>query len=516
MGNLDSQNSARHAKQQGAKVVALRPDVAAPAKALRQIPSVFEDPEYQANGRKYLARVARQRLAEQAPEALRVLDAERKRETDRVERELLEASRTVTLDDASVAAIAARLAPPPAPPSVTFGAVAKQLTSGELSKLYPDHVETKKTSEDDARMLEVLSPALGEVPLTEFVRRGVDLADEAMRRLDELRQARDDRRAQDDGRASRKLGPLSKPTRRQYAQVIHRVLAVAAYPVRAIPVNPLPTGWLPGVGKRKARGWLYPDEDARLVGCVRVPLVRRVFYGFLNREGMRTGEAFSLRWQDLDLHRGVVKLDENKTDNPRQWPLARGTREALLAWKHLCGAKLGTALVFDPKIRETRVDKRGHERRRQALYEYRTAEDLRDDLRAALGVDARPELFEHTSARRRLRAHDLRATFVTIALAIGKTEAWVTQRTGHTSSQQLRNYQRDAATLRELSVGELTPLNEAIPELREALLSGEVAGLETAPEGRVPLAGATARNDEVGHDRLELSANGLRVRCSTN
>ena len=92
----------------------------------------------------------------------------------------------------------------------------------------------------------------------------------------------------------------------------------------------------------------------------------------------------------------------------------------------------------------------------------------------------------------------------------------MTQRTGHTSSQQLQNYRRDAATLLELNVGSLTPLQEAIPELREALLSGEVPGLLAAPGGSDPLDAASARNDSVGHERLEPSANGLRVRCSTN
>ncbi len=401
-------------------------------------------------------------------------------------------------------------------PTETFGALGRKWTSGELAKLYPDHVEAKASKSDDAQRLSVLAPALDDVPLTDFASRGVELADEAMRRLEQLRQTREDERARQDGREPRKLDPLDKPTRRQYAQVIHRVVALAAYPARLIPVNPLPRGWLPGVGKAKARGWLYPDEDARLLACVRVPLVRRVFYGLLNREGMRTSEALALQWRDLDLRHGVVRLDANKTDTPRNWTLSRGTREGLLAWKHLCGVKTAAAFVFDPGIRVTYVDKSKRERSRKALSKWTAAEDLRADLQIALGDEARPELFESTSKRLRLRAHDLRATFVTISLSIGKTEDWVTQRTGHTSSQQLQNYRRDAATLRELNVGSLTPLQEAIPELGEALLSGEVPGLQAAPGGSDPLDAASARNDSVGHEGLEPSANGLRVRCSTN
>jgi integrase len=43
----------------------------------------------------------------------------------------------------------------------------------------------------------------------------------------------------------------------------------------------------------------------------------------------------------------------------------------------------------------------------------------------------RYELFnagEHTG---KLRAHDLRGTFVTLGLANGKTETWISDRTGH-------------------------------------------------------------------------------------
>jgi integrase len=41
-----------------------------------------------------------------------------------------------------------------------------------------------------------------------------------------------------------------------------------------------------------------------------------------------------------------------------------------------------------------------------------------------------------------LRAHDLRATFVTLSLAQGKSEAWITDRTGHKSSQVIYRYKR--------------------------------------------------------------------------
>jgi integrase len=94
---------------------------------------------------------------------------------------------------------------------------------------------------------------------------------------------------------------------------------------------------------------------------------------------------------------------------------------------------------------------------------YSAAERLREHLLAA-GVK-RPQLFEATNNRIALRAHDLRATFVTLSLAQGKSEAWITDRTGHKSSQMIYRYKRAARTVAELNLGALAPLNEAIPEL---------------------------------------------------
>jgi integrase len=60
-----------------------------------------------------------------------------------------------------------------------------------------------------------------------------------------------------------------------------------------------------------------------------------MFYGFLHREGTRRSEAGAMTWSDFDLLRGVVVLDENKTNDPRAWALSPGVAEALQAWREL-------------------------------------------------------------------------------------------------------------------------------------------------------------------------------------
>ena len=59
----------------------------------------------------------------------------------------------------------------------------------------------------------------------------------------------------------------------------------------------------------------------------------------------------------------------------------------------------------------------------------------------------------------------MRATFVTVSLANGKSETWVADRTGHRSSAMINRYRRHARTWAELGLGELAALDRALPEL---------------------------------------------------
>jgi integrase len=62
---------------------------------------------------------------------------------------------------------------------------------------------------------------------------------------------------------------------------------------------------------------------------------------------------------------------------------------------------------------------------------------LRSHL-AELGLEQeRPELFTTTPERHRMRVHDLRGTFITVSLANGHSESWISDRIGHRSSQMI-------------------------------------------------------------------------------
>jgi len=147
-----------------------------------------------------------------------------------------------------------------------------------------------------------------------------------------------------------------------------------------------------------------------------------------------------------------------------------------------------------------------------------TAWRFRAALRTA-GID-RPELFERSDVRQPIRLHDLRATFVTLSLANGKSETWVADRTGHKSSVMINRYRRVARQVAELSLGALLPLDEAIPELRAA--SANDVGRDVGRDsGVAPDQGSRNRPDSkektvMPGGGIEPPTRGFSIPCSTN
>jgi integrase len=288
-------------------------------------------------------------------------------------------------------------------------------------------VKLKRTAADDASRLERhIYPKLGDKPVASIT---LDDCLEVMRALPKS--------------ASR--------SRVHVAGTIARLLKLACFPLRIIERSPLPEGFAPRRPARKAMAWLWPDEDRRLLACIRVPLEYRMLWGFLSREGTRASEARALTWAALDLKRGMLKLDRNKTDDPRSWALDGGVHAALAWWRAQRADESMDQLVF------RRPDGTPHEKTELAPL-------LRSHLELVGLKNERPELFTTTDERQRIRVHDLRGTFVTIALANGKSEAWIADRTGHRSSAMIAKYKRTARSFQELGLGALAAMSAAIPE----------------------------------------------------
>lgn len=326
----------------------------------------------------------------------------------------------------------------------TFQTFGEKWTKGALHASYPDDVKVKSSVEQDKLRLARLYEAIGAVPIARFT-------------------------LQDAQRAMRALpSDLEVNTRRQYAQLIHRVLEMAVYPACIIPLSPLPRGFVPKPGKLKAKALPWPKEDAAGLACETWPLAERMLFGFLPREGMRTGEACAMTWADLSLDVGAVRLDDNKTDDPRAWALDPSVATALRLWKEIRKDTKPTDLVFK------RADGTAYNSDRIApLY--------REYL--AKACKARPEILKAGTNRMRVRAHDMRGMFVTFSLAAGRSEAWVSARTGHTTSAMINRYRKTSETVAELSLGSLVPLVTAIPELAARLEAENAAKRAVADHG---------------------------------
>ncbi len=363
----------------------------------------------------------------------------------------------------------------------TFATFAADWTKGELRKKYPDHVRAKDSTRDTQVLRDFINPALGTTRIADVT-------------------------LEDAERVMAKLPPeLAPRSRKLVAQCMRKVLSLAVYPGRYLTSNPIPREWMPKIPKsaNKAKACLYPAEDAKLLACEAVPVERRLAYGILAREGMRASELGALRWRDVDLEHGRLRLDENKTDDPRAWALSPDVARALAWWKKEAA---GTAndLVLRIDLANGAWWLRGDDG-------WTEGDKTKGpgDLRTA-GVTRR-ELFERTPSRQPIRLHDLRATFVTVSLANGKTEQWVSDRTGHKSSQMIATYARQARTWSELDLGTLGPLDGLLPETRAARPRGKRPAKPAEP----PPDWATIGPELEVRKGFEPSYDGFANRCLT-
>src|SRR5690606_7260524 len=111
------------------------------------------------------------------------------------------------------------------------------------------------------------------------------------------------------------------------------------------------------------------------------------------------------------------------------------------------------------------------------------ANRARDALRTA-GLD-RPGLFSRGPLQEHFGTHCFPRTLVTRHLALGRNEDWVRQRSGH-RSEELLTYRQAAKALAELELGDVDPLDDAIPELRGELSNPPPKPPHGSPQKRPP------------------------------
>lgn len=315
----------------------------------------------------------------------------------------------------------------------TFAQFARAWVEGELYNANPSKVRKKRSSDrDESALRNHINPVIGTKALDRLTLEDFD------RVLEKLPK------------------DLAPRTRQLVAQVCQKLMVYAAYPFKHVDATPIPKGWTKVANvEDRAKSCLYPDEDAKLMRCADIALEHRLVYGILMREGMREQELGAMKWRYLDLARGLIHLDKNKTNHARSWELGADVVRALKWWKKKTGGGEDDLVFQGVDLKSGCKWLRGLGKR----YASKPA-DLGD---LGLAGITRAILREDSSSRQPLRFHDLRASFVTMALATGRGEEWIRQRTGHTTSDQIQNYNRAAPS----NAKWFTSIDSLIPEMKK-------------------------------------------------
>lgn len=322
--------------------------------------------------------------------------------------------------------------------SKTFGEFALHWATGGLFEEHPRKVRERgaDTIKVDVSRVRTLNKIIGGIALTDFTEK------DANRALDNLPEDVE-----------------SSSTIRHYAQIIQTVLRRAVSPGGFIDPKAYPLGdkFLPPVGAPPSFPILYPNDAVMLLSCKSIEDWKRMLYGFAIFEGMRVSHIFRLRWRNIDFESGFITIGIGKNNkNARTWELNAGT-QAALEWFR------GDASLNDyifPRLTDNEILK--------------LSEGLREDLvTAGVTREVHGDLFASGDGQSPVRFQDLRATFVSLHLAMGWTEVDVMIRTQHTSTKVLHHHYARRLGLAKSIIkkqGELPPLDVCL-------------GLRRAPKG---------------------------------
>lgn len=248
---------------------------------------------------------------------------------------------------------------------------------------------------------------------------------------------------------------LTQGTRVGLWHTVERVISLAVYPLKLIKVHPIPRGVRPKQTRHRVPAQLWPTDDQAVCELTAIPIHDRVFFGYLGREGGRLDDAWDMTWAGVIKmgHANVLRAWWRKPKKWGQWVASAGTVEGLERYRDMYfpNAK-ATDRIFHPTFHQDHA----------ALH-------YRKYLAAAGLRKTRPILFERgegPGSQDHARAHDLRALFVTLAVAREESNAYIREHTGHESETMIKRYTREAELFRAAGWLDLVPLHLAIPELR--------------------------------------------------
>jgi integrase len=238
---------------------------------------------------------------------------------------------------------------------------------------------------------------------------------------------------------------LGASTVRRDAAVLHAIF-VSAKREELVESNPAERVELPNLPKRKWR-ILEREEVARVAKAFTDEQARVVFLTLV-LTGLRRSELQRLRWRDVDLLEGVLRVVDSKTDDGvRSIAIPKRLQSELADHYARTAFKGADELVFCHPERGT---------------VYR-AETFEEALRAALAV---------AEVTGRVRAfHDLRHTAITHDAAAGSSAIAVMAKAGHSNMSTTKTYLHLAGTVFRDEAERLEErLLGAIQEEREAIV----------------------------------------------
>lgn len=320
--------------------------------------------------------------------------------------------------------VEAQAAQAPAPRSdwTTWASLGRAWLSGDLMRRFPhlQKIGPPKTTDKEEGIIDYLEPFIGQVTLESFNLSHYNLAMGA-------------------------LPPNCKrdTARRHYHQTIMRIMRLARK-CKLITVWQLDEVEPIAIDKKSKPEFtcLRPEHIQKLIPSPKLERRWRMLWGFMMWESPRIGYLPELEWRHIETDgSGAVKM-ESKNGEVLYWDLRPGTLAALLEHKRLHPKSRGPFDWLEP------------------AWKHQAAKILRKHL---MRVGADDEQLHKSKGRfRKLRAHDLRATFIVFAKLEGRSESWIMDRTGHHSSEMIQRYDR----LARVSMGKgwtaLPPLTELL------------------------------------------------------
>jgi integrase len=192
-----------------------------------------------------------------------------------------------------------------------------------------------------------------------------------------------------------------------------RVIYRRAFARSEVAINPTTALELPAVRGRRQR-IASPAEAAALIAAL--PDEEQALWALALYAGLRRGELWALRWSDVDLDAGVIRV-------ARSWD----PKEGVIETKSRAGErKVPIATVLRKTLAEQKI-------RHGGSHELRVLANARDQMRHSTTITERAHRRWKKAGLRPIGLHECRHTFASLMIAAGVNAKALSTYMGHAS-----------------------------------------------------------------------------------